>query len=724
MNSRLQELLAKRHKITMKIILAVMSAVVLTVIASIVGVVFLQRIGENQRVINTQVVPLMVSAFEVADRSQRLVLALPRLDAVRDRAEFDTLKIEIASESEMFESYLSKMIARSAEGDSVGVENAVEIENLGDTLRQHIMQMESLVLTEFESDARSAQLLSELQRIEDGITGLLVHLIDSQLFFAMTGYRDIDQPPASRDEYFNERELGRYRLLVELYRFSTLATQLLGSTFAEPEVARLEPLQERFESTMDGVRRNLESLGDDVAFEELSAIFEQLRITGLAKDGIFAVRENVLLTLAEEAQLIVENRVVAATLVNRIEEFVQIVESATNNATIESARTIDTAKYILFGLICVTIAGAVFISYAYIAKRLLTRINTLSDRMREMASGNLEVDIDVGGRDEVTEMAQALEVFRRHALDVLRLNKVEELANELQEKNSQLEDANEELRRAQDQIVMREKLAALGELTAGVAHEIKNPMNFIMNFSEVSVELIDELIEELKDPEDAEAGADMELVDEIAGDLTSNLGRIREHGERANRIVVDMLRMGRDTGDFMPCDLNGLIEQQARLSFHSARATDEEFQLEIVNDFDDSIGEIEVIQEDLGRVFVNMVTNAGYACDEKRRQLVAEDPKSDYIPQLSCSTCKENGQVVIKFRDNGSGIPEDVIERIFNPFFTTKPTDKGTGLGLALSSDVVRTHGGSIEATSEPGEWTEIVITLPENPAKFVALQE
>lgn len=724
MTSRLQTLLAKRHHITAKIILAVIGAVVLTVIASVVGVVFLQRIGDNQHTINNEVVPLMAAAFAVAERSQSLASALPRLNTARDNEELEVVSSEIATEATKFESDINQLMASNLAGESISIERAVEIAELGETLRDNIRKMEELVRTKFETDVRSTLLLAQLQGIEDETTNLLVHLIDSQLFYTVTGYKEIDDPPDARDIHFNEKELGRYRSLTELYRLSTLGTQLLASTFTEPDVARLEPLKESFESTMYGIDRNLMLLIQDEMHGELSSVFARLRDVGLADEGIFNLRKRELNSLITETRLISDNSVIAAELVKSIEGFVVSVENATNAATVESAETIDTAKNILFALTCVAIAGAIVISYFYIAKRLLKRIETLSDRMKEMAQGNLEVDIDVGGKDEVTEMAEAMEVFRRHALEVLRLNQVEKLADELQAKNEQLEEANVELRRAQDQIVMREKLVALGELTAGVAHEIKNPMNFIMNFSEVSVELLGEMIEEFKSPEDPESGVDMELVDEIAEDLTSNLNRIREHGERANRIVVDMLRMGRDSAEFMPCDVNLLVDQQARLAFHSARAVDSDFQLEIINDFDESIGEMEVVQQDLGRVFVNMVTNAGYACDEKRKRLKAEDAVSSYEPQLTCTTRKENGRVLFKFKDNGSGIPKDVIERIFNPFFTTKPTDKGTGLGLALSNDIVRTHGGTIEAKSEPGEWTEITINLPENPAKFVAPKE
>ena len=203
-----------------------------------------------------------------------------------------------------------------------------------------------------------------------------------------------------------------------------------------------------------------------------------------------------------------------------------------------------------------------------------------------MADGDLEARVEIGGRDEVADMAAALEVFRRHALEAQRLNLVEKLAEDLQGKNAELERVLEELNRAQDQIVASQKLAALGELTAGVAHEIKNPLNFVKNFSEASEELIEELSEILNESGPTLSKEDQDLVKEISDDLAGNFERIRSHGGRANRIVEDMLRMNRETGDRQPTDINLLLDEYAGLAFHSARASDTNFQLEIKQDFD------------------------------------------------------------------------------------------------------------------------------------------
>ena len=379
-------------------------------------------------------------------------------------------------------------------------------------------------------------------------------------------------------------------------------------------------------------------------------------------------------------------------------------------ATQTSTQAIFTGRKLLLAINAVGIIGAILIAWLFVGRMILRRLEFLSNRMRRMAEGDLEAKIEMPGRDEVADMAAALEIFRHNSLEAQRLNLVEKLAADLEEKNATLETVLADLQLAQDQIVMREKLAALGELTAGVAHEIQNPLNFVKNFAEVSEELLEELQEVLEQDGQKLDDEQRELINEINGDLTDNLGRIRQHGDRANRIVRDMLQMGRGSGEARATDINALLEEHARLAFHSARATNADFQLDIKEELDEEVGELDVVPQDLARVFLNMVSNACYATNEKRQ---APETASDYVPTLWISSRRTPEQVEVRIRDNGNGIPPDVVDKIFNPFFTTKPTDQGTGLGLALSNDIVREHGGAIKVHSEPGEFTEMTIELP-----------
>ena len=239
----------------------------------------------------------------------------------------------------------------------------------------------------------------------------------------------------------------------------------------------------------------------------------------------------------------------------------------------------------------------------------------------------------------------------------------------------------EDLQVAQDQIVMREKLAALGELTAGVAHEIKNPLNFVKNFSEASEELMEELVEVLDESPEALSEEQRELVDEICQDLTDNMGRILQHGTRADRIVHDMLMMGRGSGERHSIEINNLLDEHARLAYHSARATDADFNLTIETDFDPDAGQIEAVPQDLGRVFLNMVGNACYATDEKRRAIEADDGVT-FFPTLSLSTRRMDDRIEISIRDNGNGIPPEVVDKIFNPFLRPNRQTRGPASAL------------------------------------------
>jgi two-component system, NtrC family, sensor kinase len=271
----------------------------------------------------------------------------------------------------------------------------------------------------------------------------------------------------------------------------------------------------------------------------------------------------------------------------------------------------------------------------------------------------------------------------------------------------------EDLRTTQDRLVQTQKLASLGQLTAGIAHEIKNPLNFVNNFSTVSVELIDELRQSL-----AKAKLDNKLsaeIGEIADTLQGNLDKVVQHGKRADAIVKNMLQHSREgSGEHRPVDVNALVEESLNLAWHGARAEKQGFEIALKQSFDLSAGEIDVFPQDIRRALLNVISNGFHAATKRR----AETDGSDYEPTITASTKNLGNLVEISIRDNGTGMTPDVKEKMFNPFFTTKPTGEGTGLGLSISHDIiVKQHAGSIEVDSQPGEFTEIRIVLPRTPA-------
>ena len=280
----------------------------------------------------------------------------------------------------------------------------------------------------------------------------------------------------------------------------------------------------------------------------------------------------------------------------------------------------------------------------------------------------------------------------------------EYLEKQVNERTSELNQSLENLKITQNQLIQSEKLASLGELTAGIAHEIQNPLNFVNNFSEMSVELAQELQEELD-----KAPIDKELVEELLGDLIQNQEKISHHGKRASSIVKGMLEHSRTSSNVKELtDINALADEYLRLSYHGLRAKDKAFNAHLKTDFDDKIEKVNIVSQDIGRVILNLFTNAFYAVNEKKKA----NPVG-YEPTVSVSTDLVNDKIELKIRDNGNGIPEKVLDKIFQPFFTTKPTGQGTGLGLSLSYDIVKAHGGTLECESAEGEGTTFTIKLP-----------
>jgi PAS domain S-box-containing protein len=287
----------------------------------------------------------------------------------------------------------------------------------------------------------------------------------------------------------------------------------------------------------------------------------------------------------------------------------------------------------------------------------------------------------------------------------------EELERVADERNTALkktEKALQDLRSAQDRLIQTEKLASLGQLTAGIAHEIKNPLNFVNNFSDLSVELIDELHQALNVAElddNVRAG-----ITEITNLLRANLDKISQHGKRADSIVKNMLLHSRDgSGERRPADINAIVEESLNLAYHGARAERSGFNIKLQRNLDPAAGIIDLYPQEITRVFLNLISNGFYAATKRK-----EADGEAFEPMLSATTKRFGDKVEIRIRDNGTGIPREVRDKMFNPFFTTKPAGEGTGLGLSMSHDiVVKQHGGKIDVDTEQGVFTEIIITLP-----------
>jgi len=296
-----------------------------------------------------------------------------------------------------------------------------------------------------------------------------------------------------------------------------------------------------------------------------------------------------------------------------------------------------------------------------------------------------------------------LGIFLLIAFILYRNNKKQQKANKLlHQQKEEINAALSQLKSTQAQLIQSEKMASLGELTAGIAHEIQNPLNFVNNFSEVNREMIAEMKEEIDK-------GNYNEVKIIADDIEANEEKINHHGKRAGDIVKGMLQHSRaSTGVKEPTDINALADEYLRLSYHGLRAKDKNFNAEMKTDFDATIGKINIIPQDIGRVLLNLYNNAFYAVNQQKSQKL-----NLYEPTVSVSTKKSGNSVLITVSDNGGGIPQKIVDKIFQPFFTTKPTGQGTGLGLSLSYDIIKAHGGEIKVETKENEGTEFIIQLP-----------
>ncbi len=699
-----------RFRLSTQMYVGIGAAVLLTLTATLVAWLSFNAIGERTNRVSEVSVPEMVASFGIAQYTGVLAAAAPRLTSATTQAEFDQDVADIDTTQQLFEQELASIAAAGTGGTRLA-----KVRQLADQLTASIETIKTDKQELLNLRDRTAAISIELAQLQQRLDDVLIPAIDDQLFYTMTGYNEIGEIAAPNEQHFSEVEFYRYRNVADLHAAANTATQLLASAFTVSNAAFIEPLRERSEAARSRIERSLSVLHGTEFAAIVTPTFNRLFDLSIAEDGGFELLARTHALTSRQHELVELNRGLAIALVEEVDGLVRAAETSVTIEAEATENSIWQGRLFLIGISALSIVGAFLITWLFVGRVLLRRIQTLSNRMLRMADGDLETEVEIRGRDEVAEMADALEVFRQHALEVQRLNLVEQLAGELQGKNDELERVLVDLNDAQDQIITQGKLAALGELTAGVAHEIRNPLNFVNNFSEASEELLDELKEILEELGEDIDDEQKDYIEEITGDLVGNLGRIKSHGERANRIVHGMLAMGRESTDVQETDLNSLVEEYSQLAYHSGRATDPDMNLEIKSEFDPDVPMIGAVPQDLGRVFLNLVTNAWHATEDKRNALREQDPESaqQYVPGIHVSTRLAGDRIEIRFRDNGTGMPQDVVDRIFNPFFTTKPTDRGTGLGLSLSMDIIRSHGGNITVETEYGEYTEFMISLP-----------
>ena len=374
-------------------------------------------------------------------------------------------------------------------------------------------------------------------------------------------------------------------------------------------------------------------------------------------------------------------------------------------------KTDSAYKYLSFSML---LKDSIFTSEKLVKVQNLGFQESLQKQQQEQAKK--EAVQEYKSKIKIYSLVMGVAALLIFILILYRINRQRQVANKKVEK------AYVDLKSTQSQLIQSEKMASLGELTAGIAHEIQNPLNFVNNFSDVNKELLTEMNCEIEK-------GNYDEVRSIAGDITLNEEKINHHGKRADAIVKGMLQHSRSsTGANELTDINALADEYFRLSYHGLRAKDprdsanKSFNAVIKTDFDDSIGKINIIPQDIGRVVLNLINNAFYAVEEKKKHPSAHSATNTHLPReqgyeptVSISTRKIRDKVEISVKDNGNGIPQKILDKIFQPFFTTKPTGQGTGLGLSLSYDIVKAHNGEIKVETKEGEGSEFIIQLPLN---------
>ena len=447
----------------------------------------------------------------------------------------------------------------------------------------------------------------------------------------------------------------------------------------------------------------------DGLWEEFSALYDRGIDPALGDlgggTGVFFVRRQELALEGVQGRLASSFSASSATLESRVSELTTAASAYSSESLEMAVGSFDEGRTLLTAISVISVVAATLAAWLWVGNRMVRRLSRMSERMRGMAGGDLETPVPEVGGDEIGELAGALEVFRQQALEVQRLNLVEQLYTELRE-------ANAELERTQARLVAQQKLAALGELVSGVAHEIRNPLNFVNNFSEGALELHSELSEMLTSYRDKMSDADSALLDDISGELTTNLNRVLSNGGRALAIVERMRGLGVTGGDPTMGELNTLVEASVQVGCTTFIAEWPDFSVQQEYDLDPGIGQVLLVERDFSEAMLNLVSNACFAMRVK-----GETADAGYAPRLAISTRAVDKSVEVRVRDNGTGISEEVIGLIFNPFFSTREGAAGAGLGLPIAADVARRLGGDLSVDTEPGEYTEFTMTLPKATA-------
>ncbi len=506
----------------------------------------------------------------------------------------------------------------------------------------------------------------------------------------------------------HSQSLAEQARLVSIVRTATTASKHFGDLkywLTDLAITQLARSQENAAAAKAHLDEDLKAIaavhseGVAAIGREVDTLTELARRAGEAYSGDDSAEGNALLAQARSRILNIDDEI--DKIVARVEQ--QALAGRDASAR-EAERVVDLS--IIGGMVALAIALGFT---ALIVRSITVPLKKLEGSMAAITRGELDVQIPPAAAHEIGAMTKTLGMLRDSLIEREHLERERRLADaEIRRARDAAEAALRELKAAQANLIQAEKMASLGQLTAGIAHEIKNPLNFVNNFSAVSAELIGEL-------QDALGGASVDgklraEIGEITDTLRGNLEKIVQHGKRADGIVRNMLLHSRHgSGEHRRADINALVEESLNLAYHGARAEKAGFNVTLERSLDPAAGEAVLFPQEITRVLLNLISNGFYAATKRKAQAGA-----GYEPTVVAATKNLGDRIEIRIRDNGTGISPEVKEKMFDPFFTTKPAGEGTGLGLSLSYDIiVKQHGGSIEVETQPGEFTEFRIILP-----------
>ena len=620
-----------------RLYLALGFAVVLTLVSSAVGVYYFERSGDLNYEVESKTVPVLEASWEAARESERLRV----------------LGLEVISGSDSS----SPEDHKAAVTESLGrLDSALESPNAVPALTGSV---ESVQDAAHGAAGRSI-----------GVAGAIDALAENRAAMLAA-----DEAEASLRE--------RMAAIPADSETSVAGLRLLGRMLRAENQAELDGMWEELAAlTQRGLEAPIVELGG-------------------GSQGVFSVRSQQLALNDHKQALAAIFEDNSAALEGSIATLLEGARTHNTETLGLAVQSFDQGRVLLAVISIVSVIAATMAAWLWVGNAVVRRLSHLSDRMRGMAGGDLETPVPEVGRDEIGQLADALEHFRQQALEVQRLNLVEQLYGELQE-------ANAELQRMQARLVAQEKLAALGELVSGVAHEISNPLNFVKNFSEGSLDLYGELSEMLENYRDRMSEDDASLLDELSGEITESLNRVSHNGGRALAIVERMRGLSTEGGTPVMTDLNPVLRQAAQQGCETFMEEWSDFKVELVLDLSPSVGETLLVEREFGEAVVNLVSNACFAMQQKQAET-----GDGYEPRLTVSSNVADGMVEVRVRDNGPGIEDDVVGRIFNPFFSTRGGAMGAGLGLPIASDVARRLGGDLVVDTVYGEYAEFTMHIP-----------